>query len=258
MAEPPRFDLSGRVALVTGASSGLGAHFSRILAASGAKVVLAARRKDMLEQAVDEITSAGGEALAVAMDVADEASTIRAFDAAEAVFGGVDSIIANAGMNSEGSVLDLPVEAFDQVMAVNLRGAFLTVREGARRLIPVGSPKHGRGRIVLTASITAHKVEAGLAAYSASKAGVVQMGKVLAREWVRQGINVNMLCPGYVKTELNADWFESEAGERQIARFPRRRMMDLAELDPLLLYLASDASAGVTGSAFTVDDGQSL
>ncbi|AYJ85510.1 SDR family oxidoreductase (plasmid) [Sphingomonas paeninsulae] len=257
-AATPVFDLSGRVALVTGASSGLGERFAEILAASGAAVVLAARRTDRLEQTCAAIKAKGGRAIAVAMDVADEASTVAAYDAAEAAFGTVDTIIANAGMNSEGSILDLPVEEFDRVMAVNLRGVFLTAREGAKRLIASGSRESGRGRIVITASITAHKVEAGLAAYSGSKAGVLQMGKVMARDWIRQGINVNMICPGYIKTEINGEWFDTEAGAKQIAKFPRRRIMEQGELDTMLLYLASDASGGVTGTSFTIDDGQSL
>ncbi|MET0371629.1 MAG: SDR family NAD(P)-dependent oxidoreductase [Sphingobium sp.] len=254
----PIFDLTGRVALVTGASSGLGERFATILAESGAAVVLAARRTDRLDVACAEIKAKGGRAIAVAMDVADEVSTIAAYDAAEAAFGTVDTIIANAGMNSEGSLIDLPVEEFDRVMAVNLRGVFLTAREGAKRLIANGSREHQRGRIVITASITAHKVDAGLAVYSGSKAGVVQMGKVMARDWIRSGINVNMICPGYIKTEINGEWFETEAGARQIAKFHRRRLMDQDGLDTMLLYLSSDASAGVTGASFTLDDGQSL
>ncbi len=257
-AAAPKFDLAGRVALVTGASSGLGKRFATILAASGAAVILAARRTDRLDETCAAIAATGGRAIAVAMDVADETSTIAAYDAAEAAFGPVDTIIANAGMNSEGSVLDLPIAEFDRVMAVNLRGVFLTVREGARRLIADGSRDHQRGRIVITASITAETTSPGLAVYSASKAGVVQFGKVLARDWVRHGINVNMICPGYVSTEINGDWFDTEGGARQIAKFPRRRLMEQNELDTMLLYLASDASAGVTGSSFTIDDGQSL
>lgn len=257
-AAAPIFDLSGRVALVTGASSGLGARFATIIAASGAAVILAARRTELLEQTCAEIAAAGGRAIAIAMDVADETSTIAAYDAAEAAFGTVDTIVANAGMNSEGSVLDLPIAEFDRVMSVNLRGVFLTVREGAKRLIAGGSREHQRGRVVITASITADAVSPGLAVYSASKAGVVQLGKVLARDWARQGINVNMICPGYVRTEINGDWFDTEGGAKQIAKFPRSRLMDQDELDTMLLYLASDASGGVTGSSFTVDDGQSL
>lgn len=254
----PAFDLAGRVALVTGASSGLGEHFARILAASGAKLVLAARRTDRLDVVAQEIIAAGGAAIAVALDVTDEASTIAAYDAAEAAFGTVDTIIANAGMNSEARAIDLAVDEFDRLMAVNLRGPFLTAREGARRLIAGGSRETQRGRIVITASITASAIEPGLAAYSASKAGVQQLGKVLAREWVRMGVNVNMICPGYIRTEINGDWFDSDAGGKRIARFNRRRLGQQGDLDAMLLYLASDASGGVTGSSFTIDDGQSL
>lgn len=258
MAAAPVFDLSGRVALVTGASSGLGARFGRILAVAGARVVLAARRTDRLDVVRGEIEAAGGTAIAVAMDVADEVSTIAAYDAAEAAFGTVDTIIANAGMNSEGKIVDLPVDEFDRVLAVNMRGVFLTAREGARRLMAAGSRETGVGRLVITASITAHSVAPGLAVYSASKAGVLHMGRVLARDWIRQGINVNMICPGYVRTEINGDWFDTEAGTRQIAGFHRRRLMDESDLDAMLLYLASDASRAVTGTSFTIDDGQSL
>jgi len=258
MADAPIFDLRGRVALVTGASSGLGERFARILAGSGAKVVLAARRTDRLDQVKLEIEAAGGQAMAVALDVADEASTIAAYDAAEAAFGPVDTIVANAGMNSEGSVIDLSVEEFDQLVGVNLRGVFLTVREGARRLIAAGSREKENGRVVITSSITANTIAPGLAAYSATKAAVLQMGRVMAREWVRQGINVNMICPGYIRTELNTEWFDSEAGAKQVAKFPRRRLAQESDLDAPLLYLCSDASRGVTGAAITVDDGQSL
>ena len=253
-----QFDLGGRVVLVTGASSGLGTAFARALAASGAKVVLAARRVDRLEALRDEIVMAGGQAIAVALDVADEASTIAAYDAAEAAFGPVDSVIANAGVNSEGSVLDLDVAAFDDLMGINLRGVFLTVREGARRMIAAGSAERQHGRIVIISSITATHVSPGLAAYSASKAAVLQMGKVLARDWSRQGIGVNMLLPGYVSTELNDDFFASDAGARFVGKFPRKRLMEAEDLLPTLLYLASDASRAVTGAAFTIDDGQTL
>lgn len=258
MTEGFKFDLTGRVALVTGASSGIGARFAALLAGSGASVVLAARRADRLEAAVRRIVEMGGRAIAVAMDATDEASTIAAYDAAEAAFGAVDTIVANAGTSGAGGALDLPVEAFDDVMALNLRGSFLTAREGARRLIAAGSEERGHGRVILTASLTATAVEPGLSAYSASKAGVVQLGRVLAREWVRKGVNVNMLCPGYIHTEINAEWFDSEGGRKQIASFARRRLMGENSLDALMLFLASDASAYVTGSAFPVDDGQGL
>lgn len=252
------FDLSGRTVLVTGASSGLGARFGRVLAQSGAKVVLAARREAMLQDLVREIEEGGGQALAVAMDVADERSTQAAYDAAEAAFGPVDSVIANAGTNIEGLALDLDVSALDSIFAVNVRGVFLTAREGARRMIANNSAERRHGRIVIISSITATAVSPGTGPYSASKAASLQMGRVLARDWANRGINVNMICPGYIETDINADWFQTDGGKRQLNKWPRRRLMGPDSLDAMLLYLASDASAPVTGSSFTIDDGQTL
>lgn len=252
------FDMTGRAVLITGASSGLARRFARVLAASGARVAVCARRTDRLHELVVEIAAAGGEALPIAMDVQDEASVIAGFDAAQEAFGPIDSVIANAGMNSEGMATDVPVEEFVRVMDVNVKGAFLTAREGARRMMAAGSKDTGRGRIVLIASIGAFNVLPGLAAYCASKAAVLQLGKVLAREWANRGINVNIVCPGYIETELNADWFATEGGKRQVAGFPRRRLMEEADLDAIVAYLASDAARAVTGNVFTIDDGQSL
>ena len=250
--------LAGRIALVTGASSGLGAHFARVLAAAGAQVVLAARREAQLASVVADIEAQGGEALAVAMDVTDEASVIAAYDAAATRFGPVDTVVANAGLNITGPALDVDVDAFDNVMGVNVRGVFLTAREGARRMIAAGSEQSARGRILIISSITATAISPGLAPYAASKAASLQLGRTLARDWARKGINVNILCPGYIETDLNAGWFESEAGQRQIAKWPRRRLMGADALDSMLLFLCGDASAYVTGSAITIDDGQSL
>ncbi|MGE5501099.1 MAG: SDR family NAD(P)-dependent oxidoreductase [Ignavibacteriales bacterium] len=252
------FDFSGRAVLITGASSGLGRRFARVLAASGAKVAVAARRVDRLSALVDEIAAEGGQAVAVAMDVQDEASVIAAFDTAEAALGPIESVIANAGMNSEGMATDITADEFVRVLDVNVKGAFLTAREGARRMMAAGVKDSGRGRIVLIASIGAFSVLPGLAAYCASKAAVLQLGKVLAREWANRGINVNIVCPGYIETELNADWFASEGGKRQVAGFPRRRLMEESDLDAVVAYLASDAARAVTGGVFTIDDGQSL
>lgn len=251
-------DLDGRTVLITGASSGLGARFARVAAAAGAKLALAARRIDRLESLAREITAGGGVAYAVAMDVTDEASVIAGFDAAQAALGPIDTVIANAGMNSEGLATDVAAEEFDRVMAINVRGVFLTAREGARRMIAAGSRDSRRGRVVLIASIGAQKVLPGLTAYCTSKAAVVMMGRSLAREWANRGINVNVICPGYVETELNADWFATEGGKAQTAGFPRRRLMEADDLDAMALYLASDASRAVTGSIFTLDDGQTL
>jgi NAD(P)-dependent dehydrogenase (short-subunit alcohol dehydrogenase family) len=247
--------LSGRTVLITGASSGIGAHLARRAAAAGAKVALAARRADRLDALVAEI---GPNAAAFAMDVEDQASVIAAYDAVEDRLGPPDAVIANAGISIQGMALDIAVDDFDKVMGVNTRGVFLTAREGARRMIRAGSEQTGRGRIVLVASIGAHKVLPGLTAYCTSKAATAMLGKSLAREWIRKGINVNVLCPGYIKTELNGDWFDSDGGQRLLATFPRKRLMDEDDLTATALYLCSDAARAVTGSVFTVDDGQSL
>ncbi len=250
------FDLTGRTALVTGASSGTGRRFAEILAASGARVVLAARRVALLERLRDEIEQRGGQALAVAMDAADEASTIAAFDAAEAAFGPVDTVVANAGISLPGSSMGILADHFDQTMAVNVRGAFLTAREGARRMLKQ-APGADRGRIVLISSITGHYPSAGVP-YGASKAAVTQMGRALAREWAGKGINVNVIAPGYMLTELTEPLWEIERGQKLLESFPRARLMGVDALDPMLLYLCSDASREVTGSVFTIDDGQTL
>ena len=258
MSKSASFDLSGRTVFITGASSGIGARFARVAAASGAKVVLGARRTDLTEALAAEIRAAGGQALAVPLDVADEASTIATYDAAEAAFGGVDSVIVNAGMMINANAVDLPVEDFDRVFEVNVRGAFLTAREGARRMIKAGSAERQHGRIILISSIMASVNGPGVVAYSASKAAVSKMGQCFAREWVRKGINVNTICPGYINTELTAEYFETDTGKKHINQWPRRRMLDLSDLDEMALYLASDASRAVTGASFTIDDGQSM
>jgi NAD(P)-dependent dehydrogenase (short-subunit alcohol dehydrogenase family) len=252
-------DLTGRAALVTGASSGIGRHLSVQLAKAGARVAVCARRADRLAGLVDEIKAAGGQAAAIAMDVEDEASVIAGFDAAEAALGGViETVYANAGMNIEGLALDLPMDAFDQIMGVNCRGVFITAREAARRMKAAGSRETGRGRIILMSSMGAHTVLPGLTAYCTSKAAVVMMGKSLAREWARQGISVNVACPGFLETELNSDWFARDGGKAQVQSWPRKRLMAEDDLDPILLYLGSDAAGAVTGASFNIDDGQSL
>ena len=239
--------LAGRTLLLTGASSGIGAHFAVVAATAGANVVLGARRTNRLYAIVAEIEAVGGKALAVAMDVADKASTVAAFDAAEAAFGPVDSVIANAGISLDTPFLEHAPEEFDALTAVNFKGVFLTVQEAARRMIAAGSKERGHGRIVIVSSITA-----------TSKAAVVQLGKVVARDWAYRGINVNCILPGYFVTVINRDWFATEGGQKQVQRFPRRRVMDIDALDPMLLYLCSDESKFVTGVGFTIDDGQSL
>ena len=250
--------LQGRTCLITGASSGLGANFARITAAAGARVVLTARRVDRVEQLADELRATGAEALPVAMDVTDEASVAAAFDAAEAAFGTVDTIIANAGVSAPGRSTEVTVTALRNVLDTNVLGVFLTAREGAKRLLAAGSRDSGKGRIVLIGSIAADAALAGEAAYCASKAAVAHLGRNLAREWVRQGINVNVIQPGFILTEMAADWFATDGGKAQIAGFHRRALQPIGSLDEPMLYLCSDASAHTTGAVFTIDDGQSL
>lgn len=245
-------DLSGRKALITGASSGLGSRFGRILADNGAKVALGARRKDRLESLAAEI---GANAAAVEMDVAREADIIAGFDAAERAFGTIDTVIANAGVDGAGMITDMPEDEIDRTLAINLKGAILTAREGARRMIQGGVTK---GRIVMVASITAFEPSPGLVAYSASKAGVVQAARSMAREWARYGICVNTISPGYIRTAINDAWFDTDLGKKQIARFPKRRLMGEEGLDGPVLYLCSDAAEFVTGADFVLDDGQTL
>jgi NAD(P)-dependent dehydrogenase (short-subunit alcohol dehydrogenase family) len=190
--------------------------------------------------------------------VTDAASTIAAFDEAERAFGLVDTVIANAGIATGGRSTELEVDTVRSVFDTNLLGVYLTAREGAKRLIDAGSRESEAGRIVLIGSITAGMTGQGDAAYAASKAGVVHLGRQFAREWVRQGINVNTIQPGYIQTELSGGWFDTAGGKQQIAGWHRRRIMPLDALDDLTIYLCSDASRYITGSTFTVDDGQSL
>lgn len=246
------FDLTGRTALITGASSGLGARFGRILAASGANVALGARRADRLAALAADI---GPRAAAVQMDVAREADVIAGFDEADAIFGQIDTVIANAGVDGAGMATTISEDDIERTLAINLKGAILTAREGARRMIAGGVTN---GRIVLIASITATEPSPGLVAYAASKAGVVQAGRTLAREWARAGINVNTVSPGYIRTAINDDWFDTESGKKQIAKFPKRRLMGEEGLDAMMLFLCSDASEFVTGTNFVLDDGQTL
>lgn len=252
------FRLDGRTALISGASSGLGAGFARLLASAGARVVLGARRLDRVEALAGELARGGAEALGVRLDVTDGASVAAAFDAAEAAFGTVDTIIANAGIAAGGRSTEMPESDIRRVIDTNLLGVYLVAREGARRLIAGGSRGHENGRILFIGSITARQNHTGDAAYAASKIGIAHLARQFAKEWARQGINVNTIEPGWIHTEINDEWSRSQESRAAIAALPRRRIQVQDSLDDMVLYLCSDRSRAVTGATFTIDDGQSL
>lgn len=244
------FSLSGRHALVTGASSGLGRHFAGVLANAGARVTVGARRQEALAKTVETIQAAGGEAQSVPMDVTDSASVDRAFAAAEEKFGPVGIVINNAGVTVTKAALDMTEADWSSVVETNLHGSWIVAQHAARRMVP-----HDGGCIVNIASILGLRVGGGVAPYAISKAGTIQMTKALALEWARYKIRVNALAPGYIETELNDDFFASEAGKALIRRIPQRRLGLAKELDGALLLLASDAGSYMTGSTIAVDGG---
>jgi NAD(P)-dependent dehydrogenase (short-subunit alcohol dehydrogenase family) len=246
-----RFALTGRVALVTGASAGLGRHFATTLATSGAAVAVAARRRDQLDTLVAEIAAAGGRATAITMDVTSAESIRAGSAAAAAALGPVDVVVNNAGISIAGAPLDLPEADWDAVVATNLRGAWLVAQTTARALVAAGRP----GRIINIASIVGLRTVGHLAPYAAAKAGLIHLTRVLAMEWARHGIQVNAIAPGYVETDLNRPFWSSPAGARLIERIPQRRLGRPEDLDGALLLLASDAGAFMTGSVIVVDGG---
>lgn len=247
--------VQGRVALVTGASSGLGKRFAQVLAAEGAKVIVAARRKDRLDALVKEL---GANSLSVQCDVTDEAQVIAMFDAAEAKFGLVDTVINNAGMTHANNAVTQDIAEFRKIMDLNVTSVWCVAREAARRLIKAGPEKAAHGRIVNIASMAGRIVIPNVTAYNTSKAACAHLTRSLAREWARHGINVNALSPGYVATELTDEWLNGEGGQKTIGKSPRRRVMDEKSLDEALLFLCSDAAKFVTGTDVLVDDAQSM
>lgn len=241
-------DLSGKIALVTGASSGLGRHFAVLLAQRGAVVALAARRSTAIETACAEIEQSGGRSVALALDVTDPDSV----DAAFTQLGDApDIVINNAGISETQPALEMSVETWDRVIDTNLKGAFLVAQVSARAMQAAGKG----GSIVNIASITGIRPAGSLAAYGSSKAGLIHLTRTLALEWARYGIRVNALCPGYIETDLNRDFFTSEAGQALIRRIPQRRLGKPEELDGTLLLLASDAGRYITGASLAVDGG---
>ena len=247
------FELNGRVALVTGASTGLGNHFAQVLARQGAAVIVAARRTDKLAELVRSIEAAGGKAAAVTMDVVDGNSVRAGFAAADKALGTPDIVVNNAGISKVSAPLDTSEEDWDEVVDTNLRGAWLVAQTAARTLVAAKKP----GRLINIASITGMRAIGHIAAYSAAKAGLIHLTTVLAMEWARYGIQVNAISPGYIETDLNRGFWSTSGGKRLIERVPQRQIGVPSDLDGALLLLASDASRYMTGSNIVVDGGHS-
>jgi NAD(P)-dependent dehydrogenase (short-subunit alcohol dehydrogenase family) len=248
------FDLKGRVALVTGGSGELGRQFANTLAQAGAAVVLAGRRRESLETVRGAIEQAGGRAAIVAVDISQGNAIAIALEAASVAFGPPDVLINNAGTANAKFAVDLTEADWDKVMDVNLRGAFLVAQAFGRARIAVG----GGGTIVNVASITGLTAPAAIAPYAISKAAVIQMTRVLAREWARHSIRVNALCPGYFESEMTAAFLRTPGGQRMVQAIPMRRIGRPGELDGALLLLASEAGSYMTGSTIILDGGQTL
>ena len=246
------FDLSGRVGLVTGASSGLGLRFAEVLAANGAAVALVARRKERLAALQAKIAASGGRAVAIEADVLDNAAMRRAFDAAEAAFGTVTILVNNAGVAHSIRAVDLPEEEWRRVLATNLDAVFFWSQEGARRMLAAGKP----GAIVNIASVLGFGVGKGVVAYAAAKAGVVQITKALGLELAFKGIRVNAIAPGWFVTEINRDYLAGDEGKKLTRDIPVGRFGRDGDLDGALLLLASDAGRFIAGATIVVDGGQ--
>jgi len=241
------FSLRGRKAFITGASGLLGAHFARLLHCSGARIVLAARRIEACEALAREL---GPEAQAIRLDVQDEASIAAAFEAAP----DCDILVNNAGIAATKPFLDHSAGDFDQVLGINLRGAFLVGQAAARRMVANNSG----GSIINIASILGERIIPGVAGYTAAKAGLIHLTRQMAVELARHNIRVNAIAPGYIASDINAEFFASESGRAMIKRIPQRRLGTAADLDGPLLLLASKAGAHMTGSVITVDGGHSI
>jgi NAD(P)-dependent dehydrogenase (short-subunit alcohol dehydrogenase family) len=243
--------MEGRTALVTGASSGLGRHFARVLHDAGASVVLAARRIDRIEA---DAAAYGERATALRMDVTDESSIRDGFEHLAATHPPIDVVVNNAGISGENLIVNMDADEWDSVIDVNLRGPFLVAREAARRMVAAKVP----GSIVNVASILGLRVLQGVAPYLASKAALIHLTRGMAVEFARHRIRVNALCPGYFETEINSEFLQTDFAQAMVKRVPQRRIGDLEDLTGPLLLLASNAGAFITGEALVVDGGQSV
>ena len=252
-------DLSGRVALVTGASSGLGAQFARTLSRAGAAVVLASRRVEKLKELRAEIESEGGDAHVVALDVTSRESIQAAVARAETEVGSIDILVNNSGVSTTQRVQDVTEEDYDFVFDTNVKGSFFVAQEVGKRMLArakgAAPGSFTGGRIINIASVAGLKVLPQIAVYCMSKAAVVQMTKALAVEWGRFGINVNAICPGYIDTEINHHHWQTEQGQKLVNMLPRKRVGQPKDLDALLVMLASGESDFVNGAIIAADDG---
>ncbi|MBN3733664.1 SDR family oxidoreductase [Burkholderia sp. Tr-20390] len=254
-------NLEGKVALVTGASSGLGQRFAQVLSQAGAKVVLASRRVERLKELRAEIEAAGGAAHVVSLDVTDVQSIKAAVAHAETEAGTIDILVNNSGVSTMQKLVDVTPEDFEFVFDTNTRGAFFVAQEVAKRMI-MRANGSGNGkppcRIINIASVAGLRVFPQIGLFAMSKAAVVQMTRAMALEWGRHGINVNAICPGYIDTEINHYLWESEQGQKLQSMLPRRRVGKPQDLDGLLLLLAADESQFINGSIISADDGFGL
>jgi 3-oxoacyl-[acyl-carrier protein] reductase len=246
------FNLKGRVALVTGASSGLGVRFAEVLAREGAPVALVARRTDRLAAVKMRIEQAGGRAIAVGVDVLDRNAMTRAFDEAEKAFGTVTILVNNAGVAHSGRAVELPEAEWRRVVGTNLDAVFFWAQEAARRMLAAGTG----GAIVNVASVLGFGVSKGTVAYAVAKAGVIQLTKALGLELAFKGVRVNAIAPGWIVTDLNRDYLMSEQGAAITREIPVGRFGEERDLDGALLLLASDAGRFIAGATIVVDGGQ--
>ncbi|CAB3963878.1 short-chain dehydrogenase [Burkholderia sp. AU31652] len=254
-------NLEGKVALVTGASSGLGQRFAQVLSQAGAKVVLASRRVERLKELRAEIEAAGGAAHVVSLDVTDVQSIKAAVAHAETEAGTIDILVNNSGVSTMQKLVDVTPADFEFVFDTNTRGAFFVAQEVAKRMI-MRANGSGNGkppcRIINIASVAGLRVFPQIGLFAMSKAAVVQMTRAMALEWGRHGINVNAICPGYIDTEINHYLWETEQGQKLQSMLPRRRVGKPQDLDGLLLLLAADESQFINGSIISADDGFGL
>ncbi|WP_341894624.1 SDR family oxidoreductase [Ferrovibrio terrae] len=243
--------LKGKVAVVTGASSGLGERFAELLSSAGAAVALAARRTDRLKTLADRITANGGTAITVKLDVNDYDNIQGAFAEIAGRLGGVDILINNSGVSKQARITDVTPDDYDFTMNTNTKGAFFVAQAAAKDMIA----RKAEGRIINIASVAGLKVLSQLSVYCMSKAAVVQMTKAMALEWARYGINTNAICPGYIETEINRDYWATPGGQKLIEMLPRRRVGDAKDLDGLIMLLASSEARFINGAIIAADDG---